>query len=148
MDAICETATFIFGIAMEEGIDFMSEASYGLEMISPEQFEGQDLHYTSILADWTHQRDGLFWYHNCGQTKGLIRSGQFDIRGNSCRKFRGFPANGSRNGHVNNCLLLLHYRSHLLEEIRRHIASVLWNVPPVIINLHVPQPRILLREGA
>lgn len=78
MDAICEAATFVFGIAIEEGIDFMSEASYGLEMISPEQFEAQDLHYTRILADWTHQRDGLFWYHNCGKTRDLIRSGQFD----------------------------------------------------------------------
>lgn len=81
MDAICQAATFVFRVAMEEGIDFMSEASYGLEMISPEQFESQDLHYTSILADWTHQRGGLFWYHNCGLTKDLIRSGQFDRLG-------------------------------------------------------------------
>lgn len=81
MDAICEAATSVFGIAMEEGIDFMSEASYGLEMISPEQFEAQDLHYTRILADWTHQSGGLFWYHNCGRTRELIRSGQFDRLG-------------------------------------------------------------------
>jgi hypothetical protein len=78
MDAIYKASLFVFGVAIEEGIDFMSEAGYGLEMISPEQFERQDLHYTSMLAEWTHQQGGLFWYHNCGQTKKLIRSGQFD----------------------------------------------------------------------
>lgn len=81
MEAICKASLFVFGIAIEEGIDFMSETSYGLEMISPEQFERQDLHYTRILADWTHERGGLFWDHNCGKTKKLICSGQFDRLG-------------------------------------------------------------------
>lgn len=81
MEAICKASRFVFDIAIEEGIDFMSESSYGLEMISPGQFESQDLHYTRILADWTHERGGLFWYHNCGQTRELICSGQFNRLG-------------------------------------------------------------------
>jgi len=81
MEAICRAAFSVFAIAMEEDIDFMSESGYGLEMISPEQFERQDLHYTRLLADWTHARGGLFWYHNCGQTWPLIRSGLFDRLG-------------------------------------------------------------------
>jgi len=81
MEAICEAATFIFGIAMDEGIDFMSESGYGLEMISPKQFEDQDLRYSRILADWTHHSGGLFWYHNCGKTRELMRSGQFNLLG-------------------------------------------------------------------
>jgi len=81
MEAICKASLFVFDIAMQEGIDFMSESGYGLEMISPEQFESQDLHYTRILADWTHERGGLFWYHNCGKTRELICSGKFDRLG-------------------------------------------------------------------
>ena len=81
MNAICKASLFVFGIAIEEGIDFMSESSYGLEMISPEQFESQDLYYTRKLADWTHQQGGLFWYHNCGKTRNLILSGQFNQLG-------------------------------------------------------------------
>jgi len=81
MDAIYKAACFIFKIAMGEGIDFMSEASYGLEMISPKQFETQDVRYTSLLAQWTHDHGGLFWYHNCGKTRTLIRSGKFKLLG-------------------------------------------------------------------
>jgi len=81
MDAICKASLYVFGVAIEEGIDFMSEAGYGLEMISPEQFVGQDLHYTRILADWTHKQGGLFWYHNCGKTRNLIKNGFFDRLG-------------------------------------------------------------------
>ncbi len=81
MEAIYQAALVVFRIAMEEAIDFMSESSYGLEMISPEQFVAQDLHYTRRLADWTHARGGLFWYHNCGRTWPLIRSGHFDRLG-------------------------------------------------------------------
>ena len=81
MEAIYQASLVVFRIAMEEGIDFMSESGYGLEMISPEQFEAQDLPYTRQLADWTHERGGLFWYHNCGHTGRLIHSGQFDRLG-------------------------------------------------------------------
>jgi hypothetical protein len=81
MEAIYQASCVVFDIAIEAGIDFMSESSYGLEMISPDQFAVQDLPYTRRLADWTHARDGLFWYHNCGQTRALIRDGQFDRLG-------------------------------------------------------------------
>jgi len=81
MEAICNASFCVFDIAMQENIDFMSESSYGLEMISPRQFEAEDLHYTRILADWTHERGGLFWYHNCGKTRDLIRCGLFDHLG-------------------------------------------------------------------
>lgn len=81
MEAVYRAALTVFRIAVEEGIDFMSESSYGLEMISPQQFEGQDLPYTRRLAEWTHARGGLFWYHNCGKTRDLIRSGAFDRLG-------------------------------------------------------------------
>jgi uroporphyrinogen-III decarboxylase len=81
MEAILQAALVVFEIAMEEGIDFMSESSYGLEMISPGQFEAQDLPYTRRLVDWTHARGGLFWYHNCGKTRDLIRSSHFDRLG-------------------------------------------------------------------
>jgi hypothetical protein len=50
-------------------------------MISPAQFAAQDAPYTHRLADWTHDRGGLFWYHNCGQTRELIRRGHFDRLG-------------------------------------------------------------------
>ena len=78
MDAIMEASLFVFGIAMEEGIDFMSESCSGLEMSSPRDFDEVDLPVLVKLADWTHERGGLFWYHNCGQTRELIRSGRFN----------------------------------------------------------------------
>ena len=81
MEAIYRASCFVFDVAKQEGIDFMSESGYGLEMISPAQFEAQDLHYTRRLADWTHERGGLFWYHNCGQTRMLIQNGSFDRLG-------------------------------------------------------------------
>ena len=81
MEAICRATYAVFEIAMDEGIDFMSESTYGLEMISPTQFEDEDLPYTRRLADWTHDRGGLFWYHNCGRTSDLIRSGLSDRLG-------------------------------------------------------------------
>jgi uroporphyrinogen-III decarboxylase len=79
MEAIFEAACYVFTIAIEEGIDFMSESSYGLEMISPRQFAAQDLVYSQRLADWTHERGGLMWHHNCGKTRELIRRGYFDF---------------------------------------------------------------------
>ena len=78
MEAICRAALFVFGVAMEEGIDFMSESTYGLEMTSPERFDRQDLPYLQRLAEWTHRCGGLFWYHNCGKTRAMFLSGRFD----------------------------------------------------------------------
>ncbi len=81
MEAVFTAALFVFAIALEEGVDFMSESGYGLEMISPRQFAAQDLPYTRRLAEWTHARGGLFWYHNCGHTRRLIEAGLFDALG-------------------------------------------------------------------
>ena len=78
MSAIMEASLFVFGIAMEEGIDFMSESCSGLEMTSPGEFDLVDLPVLTVLSAWTHERGGLFWYHNCGQTRELIRSGRFN----------------------------------------------------------------------
>jgi hypothetical protein len=78
MDAIYRAACFVFGIAMAEGIDFMSESCSGLEMTSPRDFDRLDLPYLQAFSGFTHARDGLFWYHNCGLTRRLIATGRFD----------------------------------------------------------------------
>jgi uroporphyrinogen-III decarboxylase len=78
MEAVCGAALRVFAIALEEGIDFMSESCSGLEMSSPAQFDEVDLPYLRRLSDWTHERGGSFWYHNCGLTRELIRTGRFD----------------------------------------------------------------------
>jgi hypothetical protein len=81
MDAIFEASLTVMSIAMEEGIDFMSDSSYGLEMTSPPLFAAMDLPYIRRFADWTHERGGLFWYHNCGFTRRLILDGVFNRLG-------------------------------------------------------------------
>ena len=78
MEAIYRASLVLFEYAMDEGVDFMSESGYGMEMISPEQFAAQDLPYTRRLSDWVHERGGLMWYHNCGQTRKLIEAKYFD----------------------------------------------------------------------
>jgi uroporphyrinogen-III decarboxylase len=78
MEAIYDAALAVFAVAMEEGIDFMSESGYGLEMTSCHGFDAQDLPYLQRLSRWTHERGGLFWYHNCGMTRQMILSGRFD----------------------------------------------------------------------
>jgi hypothetical protein len=81
MDAVYKASLFVMSIAIKEGIDFMSDSSYGLEMTSPELFATMDLPYIRKFADWTHQRGGLFWYHNCGFTSSLIKDGVFNTLG-------------------------------------------------------------------
>lgn len=78
-EAICRAALYVFDIAMEEDIDFMSESSAGLEFTSPALFDTQDLPYLQTLSNWTHEQNGLFWYHNCGLTRQLILSGRFNL---------------------------------------------------------------------
>ncbi len=68
MEAVVEASLFVMSIAMEEGVDFMSDSSYGLEMTSPELFRTMDLPWIQKFSAWTHERGGLFWYHNCGFT--------------------------------------------------------------------------------
>jgi uroporphyrinogen-III decarboxylase len=81
MDAIYDASLFIMQIAREEGIDFMSDSSYGLEMTSPALFEVMDLPYIQNFSKWTHERDGLMWYHNCGLTRRMIMDGSFNKLG-------------------------------------------------------------------
>jgi hypothetical protein len=81
MEALYEASLFVMSIALQEGIDFMSDSSYGLEMTSPELFHAMDLPYIRRFAEWTHQHNGLFWYHNCGFTSRLIRDGVFNQLG-------------------------------------------------------------------
>jgi hypothetical protein len=81
MAAVYDASLFVMNIAMEEGIDFMSDSSYGLEMTSPALLEEMDLPYIRKFSEWTHQRGGLFWYHNCGFTSTLIRNGVFNTIG-------------------------------------------------------------------
>ena len=40
-----------------------------------------DLPYIRRFAAWTHDRGGLFWYHNCGFTRQLILDGTFNTLG-------------------------------------------------------------------
>ena len=81
MEALYEASLFVMSIALKEGIDFMSDSSYGLEMTSPELFATMDLPYIRRFAKWTHQHDGLFWYHNCGFTSQFIKEGVFNTLG-------------------------------------------------------------------
>jgi hypothetical protein len=81
MEAVAEASLFVMSIAMEEGIDFMSDSSYGLEMTSPALFAAMDLPYLQRFSAWTHDRGGLFWYHNCGFTRRLILDGTFNTLG-------------------------------------------------------------------
>ncbi len=81
MEAVYEASLFVMSIALQEGIDFMSDSSYGLEMTSPALFRAMDLPYILKFADWTHRHGGLFWYHNCGYTSKLIRDGVFNAMG-------------------------------------------------------------------
>jgi hypothetical protein len=78
MEAVTEAALVVMRVALQEGIDFMSDSSYGLEMTSPSLFEEMDLPGLRRLSAWTHERGGLFWYHNCGRTRELIAAGVFD----------------------------------------------------------------------
>jgi uroporphyrinogen-III decarboxylase len=81
MDAVYNASLFVMSVAMQEGIDFMSDSSYGLEMTSPALFAAMDLPYIRRFAAWTHDRGGLFWYHNCGFTRQFIKDGTFDTLG-------------------------------------------------------------------
>jgi hypothetical protein len=81
MESLYEASLYVMAIALDEGIDFMSDSSYGLEMTSPDLFATMDLPYIRRFADWTHEHNGLFWYHNCGFTSQLIKDGVFNTLG-------------------------------------------------------------------
>jgi len=99
MEAIIEAALFVFGIALQEGIDFMSEGGYGLEMVSPSWYERYDLLYIPRLSAFTHQRGGLFWYHNCGKSRELIRRGHFNRLGADVIETISPPPEGNNDLH-------------------------------------------------
>jgi hypothetical protein len=81
MDAVLHASLFVMSIAVQEGIDFMSDSSYGLEMTSPALFAAMDLPYIRAFSTWTHEHGGLFWYHNCGFTQKFIADGTFNTLG-------------------------------------------------------------------
>ena len=81
MEAVSRASLVVMEAAMAEGIDFMSDSSYGLEMTSPRLFNAMDLPWICRFARWTHDRGGLFWYHNCGFTRRLILEGTFNLLG-------------------------------------------------------------------
>lgn len=111
MDALYEASLFVMSIALSEGIDFMSDSSYGLEMTSPELFAIMDLPYIRKFAEWTHRHGGLFWYHNCGFTSRLIREGVFNTLGADVIETIAPPPEGDND--------LAQSRSH----IDRHICT-------------------------
>lgn len=80
-EAIIEASLLVNEIAMQEDIDFMSEGSFGLELASPRWYERYDLAYIPRMSAHTHAKGGLFWYHNCGRTRELIRRGYFNQLG-------------------------------------------------------------------
>lgn len=81
VDAIVQASQVVMQIALEEGIDFMSDGSYGLEMVSMSMLRSLDMPVLRAYADWTHARGGLFWYHNCGYTRAMIREGLYNEMG-------------------------------------------------------------------
>lgn len=105
MDAVFEASLRVMAIAWEEKIDFMSDSSYGLEMTSPDLFKAMDLPYIQRFAQWTRDRGGLFWYHNCGYTRGLIVEGLFNTLGADVIETIAPPPEGDND----------------LEESRKHI---------------------------
>lgn len=124
MDAIAKAALVIFEIAMQEGVDFMSESSAGLEFTSPALYDSQDLPYLRQLADWTHAHSGLFWYHNCGLTRQLILAGRLNRFGADVFETLSPPPEGDNAD---------------LAESRHHLASSICSKG----NLSL----ILLRDG-
>jgi hypothetical protein len=97
MDAIYQASLVVMDIALQEGIDFMSDSGYGLEIISRRLFEDMDLPFLNAYANWTHERSGLFWYHNCGLTRNLIREGIFNRIGADVIETIAPPPSGDNN---------------------------------------------------
>jgi hypothetical protein len=97
MRAVYEASLVIMSIALEEGVDFMSDSSYGLEMTSPALFRTMDVPYIRKFAEWTRERGGLFWYHNCGFTRRLILDGTFNTLGAHVIETIAPPPEGDNN---------------------------------------------------
>jgi hypothetical protein len=97
MDAVFRASLFVMSLALEEGIDFMSDSSYGLEMTSPAFFAEMDLPYIQAFARWTREHGGLFWYHNCGFTSTLIKDGTFNTLGANVIETIASPPEGDND---------------------------------------------------
>ncbi|MHB0999855.1 MAG: uroporphyrinogen decarboxylase family protein [Armatimonadota bacterium] len=97
IQAVYDASLFVMGIAMEEGIDFMSNCTYGLEITSMRLYQEMDMPVLKGYADWTHQRGGLFWYHNCGHTRKLIMNGFYNELGADVIETIAPPASGDNN---------------------------------------------------
>jgi hypothetical protein len=97
MDAILRASLYVMSIAVEEGIDFMSDSSYGLEMTSPALFAAMDLPYIRAFSDWSHEHGSLFWYHNCGFTRKLIADGTFNTLGTDVLETIAPPPEGDND---------------------------------------------------
>jgi uroporphyrinogen-III decarboxylase len=97
MDAVFRASLFVMSLALEEGIDFMSDSSYGLEMTSPALFRNMDLPYIQAFARWTREHGGLFWYHNCGFTSTLIKDGTFNLLGANVIETLAAPPEGDND---------------------------------------------------
>jgi len=139
MEALFEASLFVMNIALEEGIDFMSDSSYGLEMTSPHLFAEMDLPYIQKFAQWTHERNGLFWYHNCGYTRKLILDGTFNTLGADVIETIAPPPEGDNDlaesrkyidprictkGNFNLNLLREGTPDQIAEETRKMVASI------------------------
>ncbi|MHB1456971.1 MAG: uroporphyrinogen decarboxylase family protein [Armatimonadota bacterium] len=81
IQAVYDASLVVMKIALEEGIDFMSNCTYGLEITSMKLYQEMDMPVLQGYAEWTHQHGGLFWYHNCGHTRKLIMSGFYNKLG-------------------------------------------------------------------
>ncbi len=97
MDAVLHASLYVMSIAVEEGIDFMSDSSYGLEMTSPALFAAMDLPYIRAFSTWTHEHGSLFWYHNCGFTRKLIADGTFNTLGTDVLETIAPPPEGDND---------------------------------------------------
>lgn len=97
MQALYEASLFVIGIAIQEDIDFISDSSYGLEMTSPALFLEMDLPYIQKFAAFAHERNTLFWYHNCGFTRQLVLQGFFNQMGADVIETLASPPEGDND---------------------------------------------------
>jgi hypothetical protein len=96
-EAIIVATLQVNEIAIQEGIDFTSEGSFGLELVSPAWYQRYDLAYLPRMTAHTHAHGGLFWYHNCGKTRELIRRGYFNQLGSDVIETISPPPEGNND---------------------------------------------------
>ena len=92
---ICRASLFVMSVALEEGIDFMSDSSYGLEMTSPALFKTMDMPYIQKFARWTHERGGSSGTTTAGSRGSSSRRGVQQARADLSRR-SPLPRGGRR----------------------------------------------------